>query len=106
MNKCRACRRPLTSEVSIRYGLGSVCLKRAVKAGTAPLEALTELSTEQRNRPKRTKSAEQLKRTDTKTLDLFDSLREAALDDLRKAVVACESVGVKVEYTTKDLHAG
>ena len=99
MNKCRSCRRPLTSEVSIRYGLGSVCLKRAVKAGTAPLEALTELSTEQRETKRRNVRKPAPIPDDISTPDLFDLLRAAALDDLRKAVTACESVGVTVHYT-------
>ena len=83
-------------------GYGPDCLRRAVAAGTLGIEALTELSSEQRetkrNRPKRTKCAEQLNHTDTKTLDLFDLLRSAALDDLRLAVAACASVGVVVSY--------
>jgi len=101
--RCRACRRPLTSEVSIRYGLGSVCLRKAVKAGTAPLEALTELTTEQRETTKRRKVRKPaLIPDDISTPDLFDMLRIAALDDLRKAVTACASVGVVVTYTIED----
>ena len=99
MHKCRACRRELTSEVSIRYGLGSVCLKRAVKAGTAPLEALTELTTEQRETKRRKVRKPAPIPDDISTPDLFDMLRAAALDDLRRAVTACASVGVVVNFT-------
>jgi len=102
MHKCRACRRPLTSEVSIRYGLGSVCLRRAVKAGTAPLDALTELSTEQRETKRRKVRKPAPIPDDISTPDLFDMLRLAALDDLRKAVTACASVGVVVTYQIED----
>jgi len=98
---CLACRRPLTSPASIKYQLGPVCLRKAVKAGTAPLEALTELTAEQRGKKRSnvTKQSEQLKRTCTKTPDLFDQLRAAAMDDLSKAVTVCESVGIKVNWS-------
>ena len=105
--RCLACRRPLTSEVSIRYGLGSVCLRRAVKAGTLGIEALTELTSEQRETTKRRKVRKPTPiPDDISTPDLFDMLRAAALDDLRRAVTACESVGVTVNYTIEDRHAG
>jgi hypothetical protein len=97
---CQACRRPLTNETSQKYRLGPVCLRKAVKAGTAPIEALTELTAEQRGKKRIvTKQAEQLKRTCTKTPDLFEQLRAAALDDLSKAVSVCESVGIKVNWS-------
>lgn len=96
--RCRACRRPLTSEVSIRYGLGSVCLRKAVKAGTLGLEALTELSSEQRETKRRKVRKPAPIPDDISTPDLFDMLRLAALDDLRRAVTACASVGVVVTY--------
>ena len=98
--RCRACRRELTSEVSIRYGLGPVCLRRAVKAGTLGIEALTELTSEQRETTKRRKARKPAPiPDDISTPDLFDMLRAAALDDLRRAVTACASVGVTIHYT-------
>jgi len=102
MHKCRACRRPLSSEVSIKYWIGSVCLRKAVKAGTAPLEALTELSSEQRETKRRKVRKPAPIPDDISTPDLFDMLRLAAIDDLRKAVTACASVGVMVNYTIED----
>ena len=98
MHKCRACRRPLTSAVSIKYGLGSVCLRKAVAAGTLGIEALTELSSEQRETKRRKVRKPAPIHDDISTPDLFDLLRLAALDDLRKAVTACASVGVVVTY--------
>ena len=102
MHKCRACRRELTSEVSIRYGLGSVCLRRAVKAGALGIEALTELSTEQRETKRRMVRKPAQIPDDISTPDLFDMLRLAALDDLSRAVTACESVGVVVTYRIEE----
>ena len=100
--RCVACRRPLTNPVSKRQGYGPDCLKKAVKAGTAPLEALEELAAYQRAKPKKPKaskqSAPEVIRCD-KTLDLFDQLRDAALDDLNKAVSVCRSVGIEVTVT-------
>lgn len=104
MHKCRACRRPLTNSASIAYGLGPDCLRKAVKAGTAPLEALEEFTVADRanKRAKRTKSGEQLKRTDTKTPDLFDNARSQAIEALRHAVAECMACGVVVTYTIED----
>jgi len=100
---CLACRRPLTNETSRKYQLGPVCLRKAVKAGTAPLQALTELVSEQRSKKRIiTKPAEQLKHTCTNTPDLFDQLRTAALDDLIKAVTVCESVGIKIIWSFQE----
>jgi len=95
--RCLACRKLLTSEVSKRYRLGPVCLARAVANGTLPMTALTEQRAEQKatKRPKRTKPDPV---ADSRTLDLFDQLRTAAIDDLHKALAACASVGVVVTY--------
>lgn len=100
--RCRACRRPLSSAVSIKYQMGPDCLRKAVKAGTAPLDALTELSTEQRETKRRKVRKPAPIPDDISTPDLFDMLRIAALDDLRKAVTACASVGVVVTYKIED----
>lgn len=98
---CQACRRQLTNEVSLRYGMGPDCLRRAVKAGTAPLEALTEL-TEWRRSKKRQPISKPAPTRDNDTMDLFEQLRAAALDDLSKAVTACEIVGIKIKFTIEE----
>ena len=94
--RCQACRRPLRNPVSIKQGLGPDCLKRAVQAGTAPLEALEEFTAWKKAQPKRTKAVEQVKRTCTNTPDLFDSLRDQAIASLRHAVAECLACGVVV----------
>ena len=96
--RCQACRRPLTNPVSIKQGLGPDCLKRAVQAGTAPLEALEELTAYQRSLPRKRIPKAKAAAPELTTLDLFAALREAALDDLNRAVIACESVGLKVTF--------
>lgn len=68
--------------------------------GTLPIEAALELTSEQRETKKRRKAIRKAEPiTDSRTPDLFDMLRLAAIDDLRRAVTACESVGVTVNYT-------
>ncbi len=101
MHFCRACRRPLTSPVSIKYQMGPDCLRKAVAAGTLGIEALTELSSEQRE-TKRRPRIKPAPVADIRTPDLFDLLRSAALDDLRLAVAACASVGVSISYQIGD----
>ena len=103
MHKCRACRRPLTSPVSIKYQMGPDCLRKAVKSGTLGIEALAELSSEQRETKKQraTRQPEPI-RTDDRTPDLFDNARREALDALRHAVAECLAVGVTVTYTIED----
>lgn len=101
MHFCRACRRELTSAVSIRYGYGPDCLRKAVAAGTLGIEALTELSSEQRE-TKRRPRIKPAPVADIRTPDLFDQLRSAALDDLRLAVAACALAGVTVSYQISD----
>lgn len=98
---CQACRRPLTNPVSLQYGMGPDCLRRAVKAGTAPIEALTEL-TEWRRSKKRQPITEAAPIRDERTMDLFEQLRAAALDDLIKAVTVCESVGIKIIWSFQE----
>lgn len=97
--RCLACRRPLTNPASIKHGLGPDCLRKVVKAGTAPLEALEEFTVANcaNKRAKRSKPAEPV--ADTRTPDLFDQLRAAALDDLHKALAVCLSCGINVTYT-------
>ena len=94
--RCLACKRPLSNPVSLQHGYGPDCLKRAVQAGTAPLEALEEFTAWKKAQPKRTKSVEQIKRTCTNTPDLFDSLRDQAIGALHHAVAECLACGVVV----------
>lgn len=95
--RCLACRKLLTSEVSKRYRLGPVCLKRAVANGTLPMTALVEQRDEQKatKRPKRTKPEPV---ADSRTLDLFDHSRRLAIDALNKAAADCIACGVMVTY--------
>lgn len=98
---CQACRRPLTNPISIQYGMGPDCLRRAVKAGTAPIEALAEL-TEWKRSKKRQPATEAAPIRDERTMDLFEQLRAAALDDFHKAVTVCESVGIKIIWSIEE----
>ena len=105
MQRCSACRRPLRNPVSLQYGMGPDCLRKAVKAGTAPLEALAELKEWQRTnkRPARQKADPATPTKCTSTADLFEQLKAAALDDLNKAVTACQSVGITVTLNIEEL---
>ena len=93
--RCQACRRPLTSPVSIKHGYGPDCLKRAVQAGTAPLEALEEFTAWKKAQPKR-KAIDQGKPVCSNTPDLFDRLRDQAIQLLNAAAEDCRAVGVEV----------
>ena len=103
--RCQACRRPLTNPASIKHGLGPDCLRRAVKAGTAPLDALEEFKAWQRTnkRPARRKADQATQTKCSSTADLFEQLKAAALDDLNKAVTACQSVGITVTLNIEEL---
>jgi len=92
--RCLACKRPLSNPVSLQHGLGPDCLKRAVKAGTAPLEALEEFTAWKKSQPKRTKP-EPVKQC-ANTPDLFESLRAQAIQLLNAAAADCRAVGVDV----------
>lgn len=99
--RCRACRRPLTNPASIKHGLGPDCLRRAVKAGTAPLEALTELAEWKRSKKRDPKPAKQ-STGDGMTLDIFESHRTDALANLQRAVADCESLGIRINLTVEN----
>lgn len=99
--RCKACRKVLTNATSRKFGYGPTCLKRAVKAGTAPIEALTELNAEMRE-IKTHRAARSAPVQDSKTMDLFEQLRAAALDDFRMAVSACESMGMRIVFEIKE----
>ena len=97
--RCAACRRPLTNPVSLKHGLGPDCLKKAVKAGTAPLEALEHLTAWQRSRraPKKTEPAKPAPASaDSQTGDLFEAVKAASLKALHRAVVECLRYGINV----------
>lgn len=95
--RCAACRRPLRNPVSIQYGMGPDCLRRVVKAGSAPLESLEELADWQRtNKKQRRASAPKQEQRETMTEDMFAKLRREAIEVLHLAVRECESLGVRV----------
>lgn len=101
--RCQACRRPLTNPVSMQHGLGPDCLRRAVRAGTAPLESLEALQHWQRSKPRPAKrKAEPAKNNDGATLDLFEQLRRAAIDALKKAAAECAELGVTVSLSIEE----
>lgn len=105
VNRCLLCKRILKNRYSIANKYGPDCLRRAVKAGTAPLEALAELKEWQRTnkRPARQKADPATPTKCTSTADLFEQLKAAALDDLNKAVTACQSVGITVTLNIEEL---
>ena len=102
--RCQACRRPLTNPASVKHGLGPDCLRRAVKAGTAPLEALEELKDWQRTKPRPAKRKAELApntRSST-TPDLFDQARQVAIETLKAAATECADLGVKFQLTIEE----
>ena len=105
MNRCRACRRPLTNPASQKHGYGPDCLKRAVKAGNAPLVALEELREWERTKPRPKRQQARQKRqeaSDDQTADLFAPLRQAAIDRLQEAVAECLALGVTVKISLEE----
>lgn len=95
--RCRSCRRPLTSPVSIKYGFGPDCLKHAQASGSLPIEALTELRDEQRARRKRRpKASKPARDKPNETGDLFGQLIDAALDDMHRSAEIARSLGAVV----------
>lgn len=104
MSNCRACRRPLTNPASVKHGLGPACLRRAVKAGTAPLEALEELKDWQRTKPTtaKRKPAAVAPTHSSATPDLFHQLRRGAIESLRAAAAECVALGVVVTLNIED----
>ena len=96
MQRCAACRRPLTNPVSIRHKLGPDCLKKAVADGNAPLEALEQLSQWKRSRPKQSRPAPPHAAASLHTTDLFAAVRAAAIKTLHLAADDCRRHGVKL----------
>lgn len=93
--RCNACRKPLTNDVSIRYGFGPSCLKRAVAAGNAPLIALEEQAAHRRTVAKH-RPAKPAIPSENHSADLFAAPRRAAIELLYLAQRECESLGVRV----------
>jgi hypothetical protein len=93
--RCLACKRLLSNPVSLQHGYGPDCLKRAVQAGTAPLEALEEFTAWKKAQPKR-KVIEQVRPVCSNTPDLFESLRDQAIQLLNAAAEDCRAVGLTV----------
>lgn len=93
--RCNACRRPLRNPVSIKHGLGPDCLRKAVKAGNAPLEALEEFTAWKKTNPRQRK-AKPLAASENHNPDLFASYREQAIQTLNAAADECRAVGLTV----------
>lgn len=93
--RCKACRRLITNPVSLKHGLGPDCLRRAVKAGTAPLEALEAFTAWKKANPK-PRRKKPLITFENHTNDLFAELREQAIRLLNAAADDCRACGVHV----------
>ena len=99
--RCLACRRPLRNPVSIEHQLGPDCLKKAVRAGNAPLEALEQLTEWQRSRPKAKRAAKPAKATTATGPDLFETLRSDAIARLQAAADECRHLGITLTIEIK-----
>lgn len=100
---CAACRRVLTNPVSLRYGMGPDCLRKAVKAGTAPIEALTELADWKRTKKQRAPvEPEQTVFRDQLTIDMFEQPRNEAIGRLYDAAEQARSFGVRVKLEIEE----
>lgn len=98
---CLACRKPLTNAVSQKHGYGPVCLRRAVKAGNAPLEALEQMAEWKRSK-KCQPAQDQPAIRDTLTLDLFEQPRKDAIGALYDAAEAARALGVRVQLEIEE----
>lgn len=97
MDRCKVCRRPLTNDVSKRYGLGPDCLKRAVAEGNAPLEALAEYKAIKKQKvAKVPRSEPSTVERCSHTVDMFDTPRQHAIDELYEAATRCSRLGINV----------
>ena len=102
MERCKACRRSLTSSVSKKYGYGPDCLKRAVEKGNAPLESLEELKEFRRSKKALTRPVTPHDERCEKTMDLFKKAKESAIQLLKASIAECESYGLKINYTIEE----
>lgn len=103
--RCKACRRELTNPVSIKYGMGDTCLRRAIAAGNAPIEALEELkalAVSKRRKKRQPASKEQTIIRDTMTLDLFAQPRRDVLGALYDAAEAARAFGIRVNLEIEE----
>ena len=94
--RCLACRRALRNPVSLKHGFGPDCLRKAVKAGNVPLEALEEFTAWKKANPK-PRQAKPLITSETHSPDLFAKLREQAIQVLHAAAEDCRAVGVTIK---------
>ena len=94
--RCLACRRALRNPVSLKHGFGPDCLRKAVKAGNVPLEALEEFTAWKKANPK-PRQAKPLITSETHSPDLFAKLREQAIQVLHAAAEDCRAVGVTLK---------
>lgn len=88
----------------MKHGLGPDCLRRAVKAGTAPLESLGELKDWQRTKPRPAKRKAELATNNqcSATADLFEQVRRAAIETLKAAAAECAALGVTVSLSIEE----
>ncbi len=94
--RCLACRRALRNPVSLKHGFGPDCLRKAVKAGNVPLEALEEFTAWKKTNPK-PRQAKPLIASENHSPDLFAKLREQAIQALHAAAEDCRAVGVNIK---------
>lgn len=103
MDRCKACRRFLTNEVSKKYGYGPDCLRRAVEQGNAPLESLEQMKKLKQAKPaKANPKADQDPARCEKTMDLFEQAKIGALRLLKSCIAECESLGIQITCTIED----
>lgn len=100
MHRCRACRRPLTNPISIREGFGPDCLKRAIAAGQAPLNALEAVEEMRQwrcsNPDKKIRQRKKERAPDAMSADIFEAVRVEAVNSLHRAADECRRYGVGV----------
>ena len=94
--RCLACRRALRNPVSLKHGFGPDCLRKAVKAGNVPMEALEDFTAWKKANPK-PRQAKPLITSETHSPDLFAKLREQAIQVLHAAAEDCRAVGVTLK---------
>ena len=94
--RCLACRRALRNPVSLKHGFGPDCLRKAVKAGNVPLEALEEFTAWKKTNPK-PRQVKPLITVENHSPDLFAKLREQAIQALHAAAEDCRAVGVTLK---------
>lgn len=96
--RCAACRRTITNPVSLKHGLGPDCLKKAVRAGSAPLEHLEELAAWARSKKRKARPDPQSAAPvrDDRTLDLFAEQKQEAINRLNQCADECRRHGLSV----------